>query len=163
MARRVSVKGKGADLFFGEHDAETVSSLTEGDGETASPPPPVSPRSASPTRTSNEGRERPDKTTIIQASKQASKQEHETQQGTATLADVWESVASAASVTNSFRYTEHELTWLADVLYAVSKQHGVRLTKQDVARLGLNVVLQDYEARGDASLLAAFAERKKQR
>lgn len=163
MARRVSVKGKGADLFFGEYDAETTVPTTVPTDDEEPAPPPAAAHNMPPAPVADEHTRRPVKQARMQASKHASKQECTDGQLAVVLADVWESVASAAGTTNSFRYTDHELAWLTDVLYAVSKRHGVRLTKQDVARLGLNVVLRDYEARGDASLLAAFAERKKQR
>ena len=74
---------------------------------------------------------------------------------------MWERLASQASISNSFRYTAHELDELADALYQVSKDEQTRLTKQDIARLGLNAVLWDYRCRGEASLLREFARRKR--
>ena len=58
--------------------------------------------------------------------------------------DVWDSLEAPATITNSFRYTDAELSALTDVLYQIGKQQGAKLSKQDVARLGLNVVLDDY-------------------
>ncbi len=72
-------------------------------------------------------------------------------------------VSERATVTNAFRYTEQELSWLTDALYEVTKRHNVKLTKQDVARLGLIAVLWDYRTRGDDSLLGEMAIRKKGR
>ena len=77
--------------------------------------------------------------------------EHPDARGDGIGADVWARVDMPATITNSFRYTESELSALADVLYEVRKLHGAKLTKQDVARLGLNVVLEDYCRRGPAS------------
>ena len=76
-------------------------------------------------------------------------------------AEVWDLVAEQATITNAFRYTDQDLTTLADVLYDITKRHRVKISKQDVARLGLNAVLQDYQRRGDASLLGELARRKK--
>jgi hypothetical protein len=77
--------------------------------------------------------------------------------------EVWTSLETPATITNSFRYTDEELSALADALYAISKQQKTRLTKQDVARLGLNVVLDDYRRRGPASLLGQLAGRRRPR
>lgn len=76
--------------------------------------------------------------------------------------EVWASVEMPAAVTNSFRYTDDELSALADVLYQISKQQGARISKQDVARLGLNIVLDDYRRRGAASFLGQLAGRRRQ-
>jgi len=77
--------------------------------------------------------------------------------------DVWTRVDAAATITSSFRYTEAELTALTDVLYEVGKRYGARVTKQDVARLALNAVLEDYYQRGSQSLLAHLATRRRRR
>jgi len=82
-----------------------------------------------------------------------------------TLADllpvIYDQVASRATVSNAFRYTDSELERLTDALYQITKRHRVKLTKQDVARLGLNAVLWDHETRGKDSLLTQLALRKK--
>jgi hypothetical protein len=71
------------------------------------------------------------------------------------------SLAERATITNAFRYTDQELAWLTDVLYEITKRHKVKLTKQDIARLGLNAVLWDWRERGDASLLGEFVRKRK--
>ena len=75
--------------------------------------------------------------------------------------DVWDSLEEPATITNSFRYTDAELSALTDVLYQIGKQQGAKLSKQEVARLGLNVVLDDYQRRGPASLLGQLAARRR--
>jgi len=75
--------------------------------------------------------------------------------------DVWDSLEEPATITNSFRYTDAELSALTDVLYQVGKQQGAKLSKQEVARLGLNVVLDDYRRRGSGSLLGQLATRRR--
>jgi hypothetical protein len=78
-----------------------------------------------------------------------------------TLDSLWLALSARATVTNAFRYTQQDLSWLTDALYELGKRHRVKLTKQDVARLGLNAVLWDYRLHGDASLLGEFAIRRK--
>ena len=75
--------------------------------------------------------------------------------------DVWDSLEEPATITNSFRYTDAELSALTDVLYQIGKQQGAKLSKQEVARLGLNVVLDDYRRRGSGSLLGQLAARRR--
>jgi len=164
VSRRVSMKGKGADIFFGEYTPPQGTTATV---EIESESEPVllieTPADAS--------LEEADKQARMQASKNARMQARVRQTAVpskditaATMLErVWDDVTDPATITNSFRYTERELAELADVLYDISKRHGVRLTKQDVARLGLNMVLAEYQACGDASLLGTFAQRKKRR
>ncbi len=65
-------------------------------------------------------------------------------------------------MTNAFRYTERELSWLTDAIYEVFKRYRAKISKQEVARWGLAAVLLDFQERGDASLLAQLAARKKE-
>jgi hypothetical protein len=73
---------------------------------------------------------------------------------------VWQCIDERATITNAFRYTDSELTGLADALYEISKRYRAKLSKQDVARFGLALVLADYQARGDKSLLVELAYRR---
>ncbi len=191
MAKRVSLKGKGADLFFGDY--------TPAPPEAESAAEPVAPAADAPgadPTVSNNQLAHPDPSPLSatnaespsllpdndqQARKQASQpaRKHGRVQGatasvasadqpdadpsTSTVQRVCDRVNEPATITNSFRYTEEELSTLTDVLYDIGKRRGAKLTKQDVARLGLNFVLQDYEARGEASLLGQLAlQRKRQ-
>jgi hypothetical protein len=74
--------------------------------------------------------------------------------------EFWTRVDAPATITSSFRYTEPELTALTDVLYEIGKQYGVRVTKQDVVRLALNAVLNEYYQQGPSSLLGRLAARR---
>ena len=74
--------------------------------------------------------------------------------------DLWAQLDAQATIPNTFRYTEDELTALTDALYQISKEQKARITKQDVARLGLNFVLDDYRRRGRESLLGQLAENR---
>jgi len=185
MARRVSLKGKGADLFFGDYPPgvddpgaspnESTPAIPE---NTVIPPEIVMPEVASASgaaETATPPLEPPSTTStpppeIVRSAKRSRPRAEPSEPPIAVAAELlgaelidtmWERLASQASISNSFRYTEHELDELKDVLYHVSKDERVRLTKQDIARLGLNAVLWDYRRRGDASLLSEFARRKR--
>ena len=210
MAKRVSLKGKGADIFFGEYappgmsepeasvvDAsatdtpESAAGLSGGaSADAANPLAPTTAdsldqgaRQAAPlAEESHAGKQASmlaGKPARIRASKKdgargvvpdegaASAEQAEVQGDVFSIvdiaADVWTRVDMPATITNSFRYTESELSTLTDVLYEVGKLHGAKLTKQDVARLGLNVILDEYRRRGAGSLLGKLAARRRQR
>ena len=166
-SNRVSLKGRGADIFFG--DDSPVSTVPPLSPEPDDPKLTLAPIDhASPASTPTPP------PMVVQASMQESKrarlparQPAAPEEGKSLsllpldLVDaVWDDVTAPATITNSFRYTEQELTWLSDAIYEVTRRHRVRLTKQDVARLGLQVILHDYRLHGDASLLGELVRRK---
>lgn len=241
MSKRVSVKGKGADIFFGEyvppappestHQTMTAIEGTEGtegaDATTSAsnlsrgatspsrnrplnpaanstPRPITKPKQSNPEQHSQGNSQQPrspkqqsmekpsaktnasknvrmqvSKNASIEAGKQADEQASnigasQTQQtikdvaqtsagalSADTLNAIWQYMGERATVTNAFRYTDQELSWLTDAIYEINKRHGVKLTKQDIARLGLNAILWDYRVRGDDSLLGEFTFRRK--
>ena len=202
---RVSLKGKGADIFFGDYTPPGLAA-SEAEPEPAATPTPTAEGGRAPSRERDEDRTASDLTTqallqadvhaaeqaspqaglqasqqgSIVASKSASRQErlrnggrgvvtsgppaaHQAEPATLREVpdDVWDSLEEPATITNSFRYTDAELSALTDVLYQIGKQQGAKLSKQEVARLGLNVVLDDYRRRGPASLLGQLAMRRR--
>jgi hypothetical protein len=178
MAKRVSLKGKGADIFFGDYEPPAAipesappPSQPQSKHATVPNPPPSTPNSSTmpaSARASTRAR--------TPARKQASTQDTKAASHTgptasapepaavppAIVATVWQHLNERATVSNAFRYTDRELRWLTDALYDLGKRHGVRLTKQDIARLGLDLVLLDHQTRGEASLLSELARRRKQ-
>jgi hypothetical protein len=210
MPRRISVKGKGADIFFGEYSpAQLVAPDTDGHAgqdpsldSTASPTMP--PEGGTGAQASNQARMQESKTasmlasvstnddgqvdapdTLVDASvlpavQQASMQESkkarrrsgsrspvqsdkELVTNSETLSAIWPLISAKATVTNAFRYTSEELSLLEDVIYHISKQHGVKLSKQDIARLGLDFAISEYQKRGGESLIGELIERRKAR
>jgi len=185
--KRVSMRGRGADIFFGDYDAPSAPPLSA-DDPALGPPAAIDtplPVPVSPVAGSDEGHQTatpPDEVPTDQASEQATEQASRrlskqasnkaskadapaaSPAGAALDPDVlgflWENLVEQATLANTFRYTEQELDWLADALYAITKRHRAKLTKQDIARLGLNAVLWDYRVRGDASLLGEFVRRR---
>ncbi len=196
MAKRVSLKGRGAEIFFGgdlpdgdlsaeptSEDAlePTAASSSEPSSLDPSSPLPVSPSPAEETdqasavpgipSRSKQARMRASKDESILASKQASVQEEmrrdgveddlQTLLGGDLLKELWVGISEQAAITNAFRYTERELAQLTDTHYEIVKRYDAKLSKQDIVRLGLDVVLLDYHRRGAASLLGQFASRRK--
>lgn len=198
--KRVSMRGRGADLFFGDFGpadapppsgqepapaAPVTTAIPVADDDPEPGPPTAlaapSPVQAPPVVGGDEGRPAtppPDEVPGDGASQTASKRATTQARNKASKVDapadtagdgalapgmlgfLWENLVEQATLANTFRYTEQELDWLADALYEITKRHRAKLTKQDIARLGLNAVLWDYRVRGDASLLGEFVRRR---
>jgi len=162
MARpkRVSVQGKGADLFFGDLQAPEPVPEQPGD-EQGMPVEAPTPQALEQTNPSTPPDERSEQ---AQASKHASNGADGSEQNelisSVILDAIWRDLAEQATVTNAFRYTHEELGQLTDAIYELGKEHGTRVTKQEVARLGLNAILTDYQIRGADSLLSTFIARR---
>lgn len=166
--KRVSIKGRGSDLFFGDGAAAlTTTNMSQSEpivpsgDQSTQPPASLQASSSSSKQASNI------------ASKQASNQTRRSipspvhgdssiLAADASLASILEGMNGRAAIANTFRFTEEELARLEDVIYALTKSQRSKFSRQDVIRLGLNLALWDYEARGDASLLAQAAARRKQ-
>lgn len=187
MARRVSLKGKGADLFF--EDRPPGIDATPADDELE--PPGLDQGRREPVEVAGDATPSPveepvdsagadlgqaaalvstdlarDERTVTPMHGYHAPEGDEPGPNEQTDAEffdsMWARLASKASISHSFRYTAPELEEMADVLYEVSKEARARVTKQDIARLGLNVVLWDHRRRGAASWMSEFARRKRQ-
>ena len=55
---------------------------------------------------------------------------------------------------NTFRYTQDELDFIRDIVYEAETKHGVKLDKNDIARLGLSWLMEDWKEKKEDSLLA---------
>jgi hypothetical protein len=53
----------------------------------------------------------------------------------------------------TYRFTREEKERLAEIIYRQSRA-GVRTCENEIVRIGVNWLLQDHRARGDASLLS---------
>lgn len=55
--------------------------------------------------------------------------------------------------TRTFRYTEEELNAIRDIVYELDTLHGRKVDKNDVVRIALNWLVDDFEQRKEASVL----------
>jgi len=53
----------------------------------------------------------------------------------------------------TYRYSPEEKARVADIIYTY-KRHGVRTSENEISRIALNFVFQDYEENGEESVLA---------
>jgi len=58
----------------------------------------------------------------------------------------------------TYRFTQEEKRALADIVY-VYKGRGIKTSENEVTRISLNYLLEDYRQNGKDSLLAQIIER----
>ena len=163
MPKRISVKGKGADIFFGDYPPPAPNTPEADEGSTPEPHPQhdapasnVAILQASKLATTSSAEAPPE---TGRPARHAAGRPAKTRSGPLNL--LLPHLSERATVSNTFRFTDRELSSLEDAIYDVSKRFGAKLTKQELVRLGLNAVIADYQERGDASLLGQLATRKK--
>ena len=163
--KRVSIKGRGSDLFFGDGVAALSESVMPNPEPLAAPQDEQKARKQASLQASDNASKLASNITSRQSGQSASRATQVTTTNPAvevSLASLWDGMSSRATIANTFRFTEEELARLEDVIYALTKSQRSKFSRQDVIRLGLNLALWDYETRGDASLLAQVATRRKQ-
>ena len=160
--KRVSIKGRGSDLFFGDGVAAISESIMPNPEPLAAPPSEKTARKQANLQASDIASKLASNITSRQSVAGAAQVTTTNPAVEASLASLWDGMNSRATIANTFRFTEEELARLEDVIYALTKSQRSKFSRQDVIRLGLNLALWDYETRGDASLLAQVATRRKQ-
>lgn len=53
----------------------------------------------------------------------------------------------------SYRFTREEIEALRDAVYELEARRGFRVTRNDIVRLGLEWIIDDYKTHGKESLL----------
>ncbi len=161
-SKRISLKGKGADLFFGDfasEGAELSPLAAEGDAGDADATiirDTVAPVEAEPWDTASPSPEappRPETGAAEKAGKHASRR-------ASTLAIQTDKVESIRRVVKRpgkevvyVRLTPEEKEQLADVVYTY-KRRGIRTSDNELGRIAINGLLVDHRERGEESLLA---------
>ena len=163
MAKRVSLKGKGADLFFGDYTSDPppgdrlAPDTSEPDGRMADGTP-----APADTLLVRNGIEPADGPTDAGAAPRpvtarAKARSHASKLASSNDADAVEAIRKIVKTLGrevSFvRLTPEEKGALAEVVYAYKRQ-GIKTTENEINRIAINALLADYHAHGDASLLA---------
>lgn len=153
--RRISLKGKGADLFFGEYTpgASEVSPPSEQIEQEASLEEiaVVSVPSSEPAIASSSNHASTPASTRASnhASKRASTQNEEPQ----VVEAIRKVVKRPGKEVVYVRLTPEEKSQLADVVYTYKRQ-GIRTSDNELGRIAINGLLADYHEHGEQSLLA---------
>jgi hypothetical protein len=171
MPKRVSLKGKGADLFFGDYPTATetdaipssVQTLDEADSATAAAAdasaPPVSlsqtelngehpappPNAEAPRR-----RPSPDTRTASLSSQRASVL---ASVDASTVEAIRQVIKSPGREVSFVRLTPEEKANLADIVYTYKRQ-GQKTSETEINRIAINYLLLDFREHGEQSVLA---------
>ncbi len=171
-SKRVSLKGKGADLFFGDYSpGEQAPSSNDGDESDSlstdndaalrvsadlRPTQSVSP-SIKPLSSLNESQPVPRPTRASQTAKSSTRASKLASTSAEPLIDTIESIRKVVKVPGkevSFtRLTPEEKAQIADIVYTYKRQ-GQKTTENEINRIALNFLLDDYHKQGPDSVLA---------
>lgn len=155
--KRISLKGKGADLFFGDfasEGAELSPLTTEGDAEIADAATirdTVVPVETEPGDTTPPSLE-PTPLVASSASRQAGKHASTLAIDTDKVESIRRVVKRPGKEVVYVRLTPEEKGQLADIVYAY-KRRGIRTSDNELGRIAINGLLVDHRERGEDSLL----------
>jgi hypothetical protein len=172
-SKRVSLKGKGADLFFGDYtvpgvapstidapaEESSASAIAAAQEEDETPPPPALPAPTSTRSRARSTRSSPaaDQAAPLATSPASTLASVLASQPTSSTTDVVDTIRRAVKISGkevSFtRLTPEEKAQLADIVYAYKRQ-GQKTTENEINRIALNYLLVDYHERGSESVLA---------
>lgn len=170
MPKRVSLKGKGADLFFGDYpavaDVEAIPAadqLDEAPSETAALPSPVA--SANSVSAPAVDAEPASPAARRKAPQRAARRESDPSSLGAERAialpsvdaDTVETIRQVIKVpgreVSYLRLTPEEKADLSDIVYTYKRQ-GQKTSETEINRIALNYLLLDYREHGQQSVLA---------
>jgi hypothetical protein len=148
--RRVSLKGKGADLFFSDYAPEAASPapepvtatpaadvpetpaapIADADGQAPAAVPPPQPM-----------RIRAINDTVVPRNQDT------------TIEEIRKAVRLPGKEAATYRITQEEKNLVRDIIYTYRRQ-GVRTSEIEIGRIALNYIFADYTENGDNSILA---------
>jgi hypothetical protein len=181
-SKRVSLKGKGADLFFGgDPPAEPDTTAVDGAGEAAVQPsaaghdeaadtaasPTTSPPNRPPARRTpgqrrhiRDDREKPgdmspatDDVAVAETTAPAAASLSRDTAGAETVERIRKTVKEIGREVAFTRLSPVEKGRLADIVYTY-KRLGVKTSENEINRIAINLMLRDYELHGEQSVLA---------
>ncbi len=158
MPKRVSVKGRGADLFFGEGDPVTTPPESAEPERAIEATSPLAERADAVTR-SDEHETASKQTASDSERKHASRQASavEARPASPHHSDVIEQIRKTVKVPGRevafVRLTPEEKGKLADIVYTYKRQ-GVKTSENEINRIAVSYLMHDYQACGEESILA---------
>lgn len=158
MSSRISIKGKGAELFFGGGDV--LESQSSSRDETSA----RKTDSVLAGKTDSKKASMPEsKTARLQESKTARHTEVAPgePQSSAVLRTLREALLEEHPVNNSFRYSQESLDAVRDIAYELEVMRHLKTSRNDIMRLGLAWIIDDYRAKGADSVLVAVLKEER--
>jgi len=171
MPKRVSLKGKGAEIFFGDYptvaevDTDALPATAPLDGgpgqpaipadapatnSLAQPAPVAEPPSPPPRATPSRRSARPNSNTSKPPSELASTL---ASVDASTVAAIRQAIKVPGREVSYVRVTPEEKADLADIVYTYKRQ-GQKTSENEINRIAINYLLLDYREHGQQSVLA---------
>jgi len=153
VSGRVSIKGQGAEIFFGEAAKHRETSEDENADHQDAPIPPPESKPASKTTDQPASQQ-----TSLPASKQDSKQATIPVEAVGALSPstkrkLRDLLEREHRTHNTYRYHDDELAAVRDIVYELEVRRGVKVSRNDVMRAALLWAIDDYNTRGEESYL----------
>ena len=167
MSGRATVKGKGVGIFFGEEPTASESTPHE-DAESTTGPVEALTRAHPDVETPR----RPDVTTSSSEPAQATA----SARGSDEAREFFERLTLPAALRRRFlaafkeehrfhttiRLSREDMAALRDLCYELDARMGITVTRNDVGRLALRILLEDYALRKRKSLLVQILDEEKE-
>jgi len=166
VSQRISISGKGKELFFGADDQRTQVNPESSGPNVAATGHAVEEeprRSGIPAEPANSPPQAPARQPASEqasspSSQRARSQPQEPRQSPAAGFDgqrrrLRELVFREHPKHGGYRFAQDELDALRDIEYELEVRRGIKVTKNDIVRLSLNHLIEDYRQRPDDSLL----------
>jgi len=167
MSGRATVKGKGAEIFFGE-EAIAGESTPHEDAESTTGPVEAPTRAHPDVETPR----RPDVTTSSSGPARATT----SARGSDEAREFFERLTLPAALRRRFlaafkeehrfhttiRLSREDMAALRDLCYELDARMGIAVTRNDVGRLALRLLLEDYALRKRKSLLVQILDEEKE-
>jgi len=164
MTGRFSIKGRGADIFFGDQPQESPGEAIDSESGSDIEPQPDSSRKRPPEEVSElERGVLPDSKTARQTAILPDKQQASFPGGvpgwsvsldSTALRELRSLLKREHRIHNTFRYSQEELEAVRDIVYETEVRWGRKLTRNDVMRAALDLIIEDFRARQQDSFLA---------
>jgi len=146
VSERISIAGKGKELFFGGDDEPQANSETNPPEMAATHPdtqPPTNPASQQASKTA----------TMPPSAHGAMRAVEPPFDDSALVRRLRDQLDEEHSLHYSYRFTRDEIEALRDAVYELEAKRGLRVTRNDIVRLGLEWIIDDYKSHGNESLL----------
>ena len=173
MAKRVSLKGKGAELFFGDYPASEAAPPGErteaGAPERPASEPdqeprpqeavagPVPPAGRAPRQRPSPAENRSSSTSKSPGNDAGTPDRLLGNREPQEIEAIRRVVKAPGREVSFVRLTPQEKGRLAEVVYAY-RRRGVKTTENEINRIAINALLADYQANGEQSTLARVLE-----
>ena len=142
MSERISIAGKGKELFFGSEEQPQTNSVTD-PREMAATHQPANPASQAPSEPA----------TMPASVHGAMRAVDPTAVDSELVRRLRDQLDEEHNLHYSYRFAREEIEALRDAVYELEAKRGLRVTRNDVVRLGLEWIIDDYKTHGKASLL----------